>query len=116
MTTQSQPPAAGQAAHTPPPWRVKRFRNTLFIEHTSNWDVCSVKIEHAFDERTAKANFAFIVRACNSHAALVEALESCRDYIAAQHASLPVALTDPMARPVLLGIAAALQITKEGQP
>lgn len=77
--TQSQPPAAGEAAHTPTPW----FHTETDI-HTAPDDVSSVgwgiATANGFHRdrtsETRRANAAFIVRCVNSHAALVEALEA----------------------------------------
>lgn len=85
----TQPPAAGEAAHTP-------FKHLLPLKHDA-WDCHDVtreteirtalgftlsqfsgffseKDEHA-KVREVEALHAFIVRACNSHAALVAALK-----------------------------------------
>ncbi len=68
----SQPSAAGEAAHTPTPWGDNNncqfvSPSGLLIGDTGNGD------QRTWAER--RANAAFIVRACNSHAALVAALE-----------------------------------------
>lgn len=108
-TTTQNPLAAGQAAHTPPPYRTDgyltgltgpttpsisgptcgefcdlvewdkaRESNTAFVsprpKHTP-LSVGEVTLAIAVGENH-KANAEFIARACNSHAALVSALES----------------------------------------
>lgn len=74
MKTNNQPRAAGEAAHTPTPWHVIEEDNCTFsIMHTGSgqW-IATVHGGREYDEQDA----AFIVRACNSHAALVGALEA----------------------------------------
>lgn len=87
MTTETQPAArTGQAAHTPTPWHVEEQTNSVGqllyfrVEHPGRpyrGTVCHVfPAEHigGITESEARANAEFIVRACNSHAALVAAL------------------------------------------
>ena len=84
MTTKSQPRAAGEAAHTPTPWAIR---------HGSHYDYIHAPIDNGGgigrfvaklpDDEQGKRDAAFIVRACNSHAALVAALEAVADYAVA---------------------------------
>ena len=80
---QSAPVVGG---HTPTPWRA--VRNDYYLEihgggHGQIGDVCASKFIHVDGnklpsdeaEAIADANAAFIVRACNSHDALVKALK-----------------------------------------
>lgn len=73
MSTNPKPRAAGEAAHTPTPWQampsgriVHEYvpRGCRAVQCTSVAEVCD-----GFGQPKA-ANAAFIVRACNSHAAL----------------------------------------------
>ena len=72
----------GQAAHTPTPWIIASqiAGEGIWIESEGDEpeEICKVSAETT-GEKEAKANAAFIVRACNSHAALVEALELVDD-------------------------------------
>lgn len=75
---QTQPPAAGEAAHNTP------FRVGVVGTHFgSSWiapviDASGALVAEAYGstEDQARQRAAFIVRACNTHAQLVEALES----------------------------------------
>ena len=64
-----------KSAHTPTPWT----NNGQSIIVSSDGDICQLFYTHkdGIDDQfpNAKANAAFIVRAVNSHEALVEALE-----------------------------------------
>lgn len=78
------PPAAGQAAHTPTPWQImpSQRSNLLHVEASPDTGrggepVCSIP-------KSRKQDAAFIVRACNSHAGLVEALLHARRLIASR--------------------------------
>lgn len=83
-------PAAGQAVHTPTPYRIVEIDNALrgkiqFIVADNQHGKQRVFIADAgFDYDSAptrdicKANAAFIVRACNAHAGLVAALEQAQ--------------------------------------
>lgn len=91
MNSKNKPPAAGQAAHTPTPWRVFKppFPDSTnppcneIRQASGNWPITKVtfsKPTHKggiirYDLAECEANAAFIVRACNSHAALVDALK-----------------------------------------
>lgn len=95
MTTQTQPPAtktaqadAGApkgevAAHTPTPWLCASDSPEIHTPADASspvgWHIAHINGGQSFDERMANA--AFIVRACNSHAALVEALRMARPYV-----------------------------------
>lgn len=69
-----EPHAASQAAHTPTPWRLDRSGSYAHKDVVTDTDL----ICRAFSDQgiNGDANAAFIVRACNSHAALVEALSN----------------------------------------
>lgn len=56
--------------HTPGPWHV----NGQWIDNYDSEPVCHLPPDATYKNRDANA--AFIVRACNSHDALVEALEN----------------------------------------
>lgn len=89
MTTPTQPPAAGEAAHTPTPWHLShQLADGFSIAHevapSCGLLVCVATVHNTggqpfhglpLNDATAKANAAFIVRACNGYAALVEAAE-----------------------------------------
>lgn len=99
MNTQSHPIPAADAAHTPTPWKTRRVTygfNDLTRHHRierQNGDLIAVvplDIDtHGVPQKNITSHLrkysanpahsaedaAFIVRACNSHAALVEALE-----------------------------------------
>jgi hypothetical protein len=68
-----------EAKHTPTPWDwsvgviYARFEAGEIIAATDGTPFA------AMDGATQSANAAYIVRACNSHAALVEALKECAD-------------------------------------
>lgn len=69
-----------QPKHTPTPWKAIEHENKNAFEgnivitpNDMNDAVCTVWT--CDTEEETQANAAFIVRACNSHAALVEALE-----------------------------------------
>jgi hypothetical protein len=70
MNTPTQPPAAGEAAHTPLPipYRFERNAQGGFTIWCDAGPVASSMVFNTEADR-AKETFAFIVRACNSHAA-----------------------------------------------
>lgn len=85
-TLTEQSPAAGEAAHTPTPWQLTPIDNAIrgriyWVTAPARGHLKKIFIADAgFDvdgantRKEADANAAFIVRACNSHDALVEAL------------------------------------------
>lgn len=83
LESNTNPHAAGKAAHTPTPWFA--VRNSKYWEiNTGDCDYspsiaecCPSKCK--WGEDVEAANAAFIVRACNSHEALVEALKAIRE-------------------------------------
>ena len=92
MTTQPQ--------HTPTPW-VATYR-----KHVDEWWIgakntdavlklpisqmtCAIKAMSGNSQQEAAANAAFIVRACNAHAALVQALENIVDFFGSYVTTLP---------------------------
>lgn len=94
-TTQSQPPAAGQAAHTPINWKATTKRNGLGKivhiivseqPHTVR-EVAEMTWLPGFHKENA-ADAAFIVRACNGFDSLVAALEMAENNLTAAHAHL----------------------------
>jgi hypothetical protein len=84
MTTQhdtnEKPHAAGQAAHTPTPWLswndYDEDGDTGDILIGANTLSSIVVVQDGIGNACPKANAAFIVRACNSHAILMAALEA----------------------------------------
>lgn len=107
MSTPNQPPAAGQAAHTPLPWRVRSHPELgSFIEAKIEGKPYGQEIlgEDYFPHLDRGADCAFIVLACNSHAALIEALENLLADWERVHGAVP---KDHEAR-------AALAAAKEG--
>ena len=90
MKTQESPTnphAAGKAAHTPTPWSVRAARNDegygLLICDEDQTILAGMDTWLGpTPEAEMEANAAFIVRACNSHAALVEALRKMMKLVA----------------------------------
>jgi len=81
MKTQESPTnphAAGKAAHSPLPWRVNgnHIEARPDPENSDTYWAEVAYLDTEWFERITEANAQFIVRACNSHAALVEALEA----------------------------------------
>lgn len=77
MKTETQTAArTGQAAHTPTPWRVGKT-SPLFVWGADDSKVAETVPEENYGKARshAAANAAFIVRACNSHDALIAALQ-----------------------------------------
>jgi hypothetical protein len=72
MTTQHDTNAAGEAAHTFTLCQVPALDGSVAIAHEMETDGHTVA--HIYPD-TGEDYAAFIVRACNSHAALVDALE-----------------------------------------
>lgn len=66
--------------HTPLPWVVNEMDDT-FIETTSGKGICEIPSNGCYDYSELDHNAKFIVRACNSHYDLVEALEMIVDYL-----------------------------------
>jgi citrate lyase beta subunit len=71
--------------HTPTPWKVITEDISLIESVTLAADGCSYIVAHCLDgatsqvnEDTREANAAFIVKAVNSHDALVKALENAK--------------------------------------
>jgi hypothetical protein len=73
MNSPSQPHAAGQAAHTPTPW--KDYRGKPISGGAEIWAKGERGTSFCVADTAKVTDAAFIIRACNSHAALVEALE-----------------------------------------
>ena len=71
-------------SHSPLPWRIgaEGSRGEWFIDAAWPSD-CVGDPTIAIVDRNPEADAAFIVRACNSHAALVEALKECSFRLAA---------------------------------
>lgn len=88
MNTTTQNPTQS-AAHTPTPWQ-QLNDNRIYVSYPSciQKDHCSL-IATVPDTHIGDRNAAFIVRACNSHAQLVAALEE----IVRQTNLLPAHLT-----------------------
>lgn len=64
------------ASHTPTPWTIGEFQENSFI----NQRPINPAIGAVYgDKNETLVNAAFIVRACNAHDALVEALELVKD-------------------------------------
>lgn len=91
IAEQSAPVVSG-ALHTPTPWRAARNDHYWEIhggDHGQIGDVCASKFIYVDGDKLpsyeaeliAEANAAFIVRAVNSHDALVKALEEIRALI-----------------------------------
>ena len=57
---------------------------------------CIVEVDSHTDWPTTRANAALIVRAVNSHTALVEAVKTARDKMAAYHTEYVGPLDDPL--------------------
>ena len=106
MTTTQPAARTGNDAQTPTPWHVEEQTNSVgqllyfSVEHPDGpyrGTVCNVfPAEHigGITESEARANAAFIVRACNSHAALVEALGRCLDSMIFEYPNgMPAQLT-----------------------
>jgi hypothetical protein len=74
MKTTTIPPAAGEAAHSPLPWSVVPGPHSPRIIAADGWGL-GVMTHCGLKYHQEEPNAAFIVRACNSHAALVVALE-----------------------------------------
>ncbi len=70
-----------QTAHTPTPWSVGGIRrarpNLMGVAFVNGGKTCVAKCDSLYgsEDGQAEANAAFIVRACNSHASFVAALE-----------------------------------------
>lgn len=69
MNTLTQPPAAGQAAHTPTPY--ERRGQMVYTEDNGN-----VGTSRLIAECHKVEDAAFIVRACNSYDALIDLLKN----------------------------------------
>lgn len=90
MTTPHNAPRTGNYAHTPTPYSAEPYRRgdlTGFLVRSAipmqAGELGQVVAECRFGLNT-EANAAFIVRACNSHAALVAALEAVTSQADAQ--------------------------------
>lgn len=78
-------------AHTPTPWYYGHSENPDVYRNAPHWLVLSDPVESTGEAiadvetgpgpETAEANAAFIVRACNSHHALVTAARHALDYV-----------------------------------
>lgn len=109
---------SGEAAHTPTPYVVsKQYRSNDQLPHY--WDVCTVREDGAdtvyetVAENLSEQDAAFIVRACNSHAALVEALKAIlNDHAKCVACEQPGFLTDLQVEQA----SAALAQAQESQP
>lgn len=81
--TQTQPPAAGEAAHTPGPFELNEpdRKGVIYIDAPDGTSVASVETRALRNAPEARANAAFIVHACNTHAQLTaENAEWSRQY------------------------------------
>lgn len=98
----TQPTApASMAMHTPTPWQLSPDDKTCIWGHRVN-DATGITASYFFTlaetmgyKTEREANAAFIVRACNSHAQLVDALDDCQgvlDYLNRQLAGKSVAV------------------------
>jgi hypothetical protein len=70
-----------QLKHTPLPWKVYYAKNNgQLVLGTGEENGQAIQNHNGSfwrDEKEAKANAEFVVKACNSHYELLEALESC---------------------------------------
>ena len=104
--------------HTPTPWKIvsreqynhskitisgKDYEGARFQPIASIEAGNSNALHLVIDEQTQQANAAFIVRACNSHADLVAALEACLAIVNLQNGNLYAKTNEiqDMARAVL---------------
>lgn len=83
MITHNTPRATGEVAHTPTPYIVREDNSIASDDWGTIAHVCPGANKAIQAQMDATA--AFIVRACNSHAALVEALEDCLSLIDGQY-------------------------------
>lgn len=128
MKTPTQPPAAGQAAHTPK----YRLHHSPLMTGGSYFAIMdaatgsvvtrsSLVSDDLDDIKACRDEYASIVRAANNHAALVAALEKCRMALL-QQPQLPMypefhkELFRSITRPAIDAAAIALAQAKEGQP
>lgn len=109
-TSTSQPRAVGQTAHTPTPWRV----NLDSVISESGLHICAVDGYGMTGEQNA-ANRAFIVTACNSHAALVKALTGAEKALTKALPHCPADTDAHFVGEWLGEVRAALAAAKEGQ-
>lgn len=69
--------------HTPTPWRIEVVESSSsgdpveLIVCGTDWEIAQIELGE--EDNLCRANAAFIVKACNSHDALVKALEAIRD-------------------------------------
>lgn len=106
----SQPPASGQGAYTPTPFTLKESSHkrefVAFILDANGHEVACVENVACRSVAQNLEAAAFIVRACNSHAALVEALDKLEASAVNLHCALQsTAHMDPADRriPVITG-------------
>lgn len=96
LESNTNPHAAGKAAHSPLPWRVSgnHIEARPDPENSDTYWAEVAYLDTEWFERITEANAAFIVRACNSHTELTamllettEALKEARRYLAGDAAS-----------------------------
>jgi hypothetical protein len=70
--------------HTPTPWFAYQSlsENTWTVQYSGGWIARVLDVE---PHRHGQANAEFIVRACNSHEDLLEALKLAHDHLAVTH-------------------------------
>lgn len=79
-TQSTTPRATGNDAHTPTPWKIVNGTEIISLDELNVADAYPTE-DRLPGRETGEADAAFIVSACNSHAALVEALEDAADYV-----------------------------------
>lgn len=67
-----------EANHTPLPWKQKHAHSRYWIQAKKIQvaDVSAVEVDGEYDHVQTLSNAAFIIKACNSHEALVAACEA----------------------------------------
>jgi hypothetical protein len=75
QTPQGIEEAMSDKQHTPTPWHVTKWIQTTVVHSEKNLAICSLSNKHK------NANAEFIVLACNSHAALLEACKLANTYL-----------------------------------
>lgn len=73
-----KPTMPKQAQHTPTPWKYDKESNRIYAKGGADWIYTLDEGVALESDEQHEANAAFIVKACNSHGALVAALRSCR--------------------------------------
>ncbi len=78
-----------ESKHTPTPWHVGIKQAGIIVYDEKGWAICDCKVFHGEESGEPKENAAFIVKAVNSHEALLRAAKHALQFLDEQSKENP---------------------------